>query len=167
MGAAVLLPVMLKRSLVECIGIFLFATSLAFLTNFFRSDGLPLIRPKLLPVSAEDNQGNNISLQTLKEKFKQPGVIIFDARSPEEFAEGHIPGAKNLPYYEFAEKASGVLKNIPFDQEIIVYCEGLECSNAEDLSFLLKENGYTQVKIFEGGWEEWRENGMPVKRGEG
>ena len=164
---AVLLPVMLKRSIVECIGIFLFAAALAFLTNFFRSDGLPLLRPKLLPLSAEDNQGNSISLQTLKEKFEQPRVIILDARSPDEFAEGHIPGAKNLPYYEFAEKASVVLKAIPLDREIIAYCEGLECSNAEDLAFLLKENGYAQVKVFEGGWEEWKENGMPVKRGEG
>ena len=166
MGAA-LLPAMLKRSVVECIGIFLFATALAFVTNFFRSDGLPLLRPKPLSLASEDNQSDRISLQTLKEKFEQPGVIILDARSPDEFAEGHIPGAKNLPYYEFAEKASVVLKETPFDREIIAYCEGLECSNAEDLAFLLKENGYAQVKVFEGGWEEWKENGMPVKRGEG
>jgi Rhodanese-related sulfurtransferase len=166
LGAA-LLPDMLKRSIFECIGIFLFATALAFVTNFFRSDGLPLLRPKLLPLASEDNQGNRISLQALKEKFEQPGVIILDARSPDEFAAGHIPGAKNLPYYEFAEKASVVLKAIPFDREIIAYCEGLECSNAEDLAFLLKENGYAQAKVFEGGWEEWKENGMPVKRGEG
>ncbi len=166
MGAA-LLPDMLKRSIFECIGIFLFATALAFVTNFFRSDGLPLLRLKLLPSTAQDNHGNSVSLQTLKEKFEQPGVVILDARSPEEFAEGHIPGAKNFPYYEFAEKASVVLKDIPCDQGIIVYCEGLECSTAEDLAFLLRENGYAQVKVFGGGWEEWRENGMPVKRGEG
>jgi rhodanese-related sulfurtransferase len=158
---------MLKRSIVECIGIFLFATAVAFLTNFFRPDGLPLLRPKLLSLSSEENHGNSISFQSLKEKFKQPGVIMLDARSPDEFAEGHIPGAKNLPYYEFSEKASVVLKEIPLDREIITYCEGLECSNAEDLVFLLKENGYAQVKVFEGGWEEWRENGMPLKRGEG
>ena len=158
---------MLKRSLRECIGIFLFATTLALLTNFFRPDGLTLLRPKLLPPSTEDNKGNIISFQTLKEKFEQPRVIILDARSPDEFTEGHIPGAKNLPYYEFAEKASAVLKDIPCDREIIAYCEGLECSNAEDLAFLLKENGYAYVKVFEGGWEEWRENGMPVKRGKG
>ena len=158
---------MRKRSIVECIGIFIFATAVAFLTNYFRSDGLPLLRPKLLPPSAEDNKGNAISLQALKEKLEQSGIIILDARSPDEFAEGHIPGAKNLPYYEFSEKASVVLRDIPRDREIITYCEGLECSNAEDLAFLLKENGYAQVKVFEGGWEEWRENGMPVKRGEG
>ena len=163
--SAALLPVMQKRSIVECIGILLFATALALGTNFFRSDGLTLLRPKPLPVSAEDNQGDSIPLQTLKGKLQQPGVIILDARSPEEFAEGHIPGAKNLPYYEFAEKASVVLKKIPFDREIIAYCEGLECTNAEDLAFLLKENGYVQVKVFEGGWEEWTKKGMPVKRG--
>ena len=104
---------MLKRSIAECIGIFLFATALAFLTNFFRSDGLPLLRPKLLPPSAEYNKGNVISFQALREKFEKPGVIILDARSPDEFAEGHIPGAKNLPYYEFSEKASVEPSTVP------------------------------------------------------
>jgi rhodanese-related sulfurtransferase len=158
---------MLKRSIIEFIGIFLFATILAFVTNFFRSDGLPLLRPKLLSPLSENKDSNTISLQTLKGRYEQPGVVILDARSPEEFAEGHIPGAKNLPYYEFSEKASVVLKDIPCDREIITYCEGLECSNAEDLAFLLKENGYALVKVFEGGWEEWRENGMAIKMGEG
>ncbi|MBW1678538.1 MAG: rhodanese-like domain-containing protein [Deltaproteobacteria bacterium] len=46
--------------------------------------------------------------------------------------------------------------------EIITYCEGIECSSAEDLSVLLKEIGYEDVKVFTGGWEEWTENGMPV-----
>ncbi|MDX9802395.1 MAG: rhodanese-like domain-containing protein [Spirochaetia bacterium] len=157
---------MLKRSFAECVGIFLFSTILAFSTNFFRSDGLSLLRPKFLPPPAEDNQANNISLQTLKGKLQQPGVIILDARSSDEFAEGHIPGAKNLPYFEFAEKAPVVLKEISFNQEMIAYCDGLECSNAEDLAFLLRENGYSKIKVFQGGWEEWKENGMPIKRGE-
>lgn len=157
---------MLRRSIFESVGILLFAVALALLTNFFRYDGLPLLRPQPSPPPSEDTQNNIISLQMLREKLKQPGVIILDARFPEDFVQGHIPGAKNLPYYEFAEKASPVLKKIPVDREIITYCEGLECSNAEDLAFLLKEKGYTKVKVFEGGWEEWKENKMPVKRRE-
>ena len=155
---------MLRRFIFESIGIFLFAVVLALLTNFFRSDGLPLLRTQPPPPPPEGIQNNAISFQVLREKLKQPGIIILDARFPEDFVQGHIPGAKNLPYYEFVEKTSLVLKEIPVDREIITYCEGLECSNAEDLAFLLKEKGYTKVKVFEGGWEEWKENRMSVEK---
>ena len=157
---------MVKRSLFECIGIFIFALALALLTNFLRPDGLPLLRSHPSPLPPEDNQANIISLQALRERLEQPGTIIFDARSPEEFAEGHIPGATNLPYYEFSGQASRVLKDVPFDREIIAYCSGLDCSNAEDLAFLLKEKGYIKVKVFEEGWEEWLAKGMPIEKKE-
>lgn len=158
---------MMRRILFESLVIFLFSVSLALLTNQFRSDGLPLLRPKPLPIPiVSDNNQNEGTLPfpAFRERLHQVGVLILDARSPDEFLEGHIPGAKNLPYYEVSEKAALVLKEVPFDQEIITYCEGIECSNAEDLAFFLKEKGYKHVKVFEGGWEEWVENKMPVEK---
>ena len=156
---------MMRKNVFEVIGIFLFSVSLALITNQFRSDGIPLIRPSTspIPISSEDSQAEDIvPLQVLMEKLNHPGVIILDARSPEEFWEGHIPGARNLPYYELSEESTFIVQEVPFDMEIITYCEGIECSSAEDLAILLKEIGYEDVKVFTGGWEEWIENGMPV-----
>lgn len=155
---------MWKKWILESIGIVFFATGIALLINFYRPNSLSLLPPSTSPLN-EGYPNNSISFSTFQEKLKKPGTIILDARSPEEFQQGHIPGAKNLPYYEFSDKAPSVLQGIAFDQEIITYCEGLECSNAEDLAFLLKENGYTKVKVFEGGWEEWTAHQMPIKKG--
>jgi len=99
----------------------------------------------------------------LLKKMKQPGVVIIDARSPEEYQAGHLPGAINLPYSELSEESFLVLQKIPFDMEIITYCEGIECSIAEDLASFLKESGFENVKVFAGGWEEWTEKGMVVE----
>ncbi|MFH0812058.1 MAG: rhodanese-like domain-containing protein [Pseudomonadota bacterium] len=156
---------MMKKKAVESIGIFLFSVCIALITNYFRPDGLPLVRSvsSPLPFLSENELGRGVTLQIFLEKLNQSGVLILDARSPEEFQEGHVPGAKKLPYEYFSEKSPQILQGIPFDQEIITYCEGIDCSNAEDLTLLLKEMGYKNVKVFPGGWEEWTENRMPVE----
>jgi hypothetical protein len=65
---------------------FLIAVLLAFLTNLFRSDSLPLVHPKLSSVSfsTKNNQESVISFQVLKEKFNKPGIILIDGRSSQK-----------------------------------------------------------------------------------
>ena len=156
----------MKRNVLEAIGIVFFSILIALLTNHVRSNGIALIRSSTSPVSAGNGE-NIISLQSLIEKLGRPGVMIRDARSPEDYWEGHMPGAKNIPYDEIFEEPAFFLEEVPFGQEIITYCEGIHCSNAEDVAFLLQEMGYENVKVFVEGWEEWTETGMPVERESG
>ena len=79
------------------------------------------------------------------------GYIIIDARTQEEYDEGHIPGAIMIPEYEIADRAE---KELPDkNQLILVYCRSGRRSKiaAEELVKL----GYTNVKEFGGiiGWE--------------
>ena len=54
----------------------------------------------------------NITAQQAKEIMdQQKGYVILDARTQEEFDEGHIPGAIVIPYDEILEKAEGILKD--------------------------------------------------------
>ena len=76
--------------------------------------------------------------------------IIIDARTQEEYDEGHIPGAILIPEYEIADRAE---KELPDkDQLILVYCRSGRRSKiaAEELVKL----GYTNVKEF-GGIIDW------------
>ena len=78
------------------------------------------------------------------------GYIIIDARTQEEYDQGHIPGAIMIPEYEIANRAE---KEIPDkDQLILVYCRSGRRSKiaAEELVKL----GYTNVKEF-GGIIDW------------
>lgn len=76
----------------------------------------------------------------------EAGYVIIDARTEEEFAEGHIPGAVLIPEYQISEKAEDMLPDK--DTLILVYCRSGRRSKlaAEELVKL----GYTSVKEFGG-----------------
>ena len=81
----------------------------------------------------------------------ESGYIIIDARTQEEYDQGHIPGAILIPEYEIADRAE---KELPDkDQLILVYCRSGRRSKiaAEALVKL----GYTNVKEF-GGIIDWK-----------
>ena len=76
----------------------------------------------------------------------ESGYIIIDARTQEEYDQGHIPGAILIPEYEIADRAE---KELPDkDQLILVYCRSGRRSKiaAEELVNL----GYTNVNEFVG-----------------
>ena len=80
----------------------------------------------------------------------ESGYVIIDARTQEEYDQGHIPGAILIPEYEIADRAE---KERPDkDQLILVYCRSGRRSKiaAEELVKL----GYTNVKEF-GGIIDW------------
>ncbi|MBR5245934.1 MAG: rhodanese-like domain-containing protein [Clostridia bacterium] len=76
--------------------------------------------------------------------------IIIDARTTEEFAQGHIENAILIPEYEIAERAEKELQDK--NQLILVYCRsGRRSKIASDE---LVKLGYTNVKEF-GGIIDW------------
>jgi len=78
------------------------------------------------------------------------------------FESGRIPGSLNLPLSELAEEAGATLP--ARDQETIVYCMSSACSLAEQAAVLLRSLGYTRVREYPGGMEEWTERGGRIER---
>ena len=80
----------------------------------------------------------------------ESGYIIIDARTEEEFAEGHIENAILIPEYEIKDRAEEELPDK--EQLILVYCRSGRRSKiaSEELVKL----GYTNVKEF-GGIIDW------------
>ena len=81
----------------------------------------------------------------------ESGYIIIDARTQEEYDQGHIPGAILIPEYEIADRAE---KELPDKNQLsLVYCRSGRRSKiaAEELVKL----GYTNVKEF-GGIIDWK-----------
>ncbi len=100
------------------------------------------------PQKAEYEQ---ITAQQAKEIMdSETGYIIIDARTQEEFDEGHIEGAIMIPEYEISERAEKELPNK--EQLILVYCRSGRRSKIA--SQALVDLGYTNVKEF-GGIIDW------------
>lgn len=90
-------------------------------------------------------------------------VKFIDARPAEEFAEGHIKGAINIPFYG-SENYQHELDKISKDQILVTYCSGDDCELSILLGDELFEKGYKKVYVFFGGWNQWNEKGYPVDK---
>ena len=97
------------------------------------------------------NSYEQITANQAKELMeKETGYIIIDARTQEEFDEGHIEGAILIPEYEISQIAE---KELPDkDRLILVYCRSGRRSKIA--SQALVDLGYTNVKEF-GGIIDW------------
>ena len=94
-------------------------------------------------------------------------AIVLDARSPLFFRAGHVPGAHALSREVFETdyaKQKALLETHRQDP-LIVYCSGDACVDSRLVAQALQKLGYTHVLVFEGGWEEWRQAGLPEERG--
>ncbi len=78
----------------------------------------------------------------------QNGALLLDVRTPEEFREGHVQGAKNIPVQELARRLHELG---PKTQHVVVYCRsgGRSAAAAQ----LLKGQGYSVTDI--GAMSNW------------
>jgi rhodanese-related sulfurtransferase len=90
-------------------------------------------------------------------------TLLIDARSREAFAEGHLPGARSLPRAEAVSGVGALLAEVPLSTPLIVYCSGYDCHDSFELAEGLIAAGYRQVRIYEGGFPEWRDAGLPLE----
>ena len=107
-----------------------------------------------------DFESNPYALKATLDKGEK--VQIIDLRTPELFAEGHIPGAINVNY----EKLEQYLPNIDSNTTTVVYCYSLLCSLATKAALVLAQKGY-KVKELAGGWDSWVEREMPTEKVKG
>jgi rhodanese-related sulfurtransferase len=63
-----------------------------------------------------------ISLNEMRGKVRDPGVVVLDVLTSEVYAKGHIPGAINIPLVQLRERAPAELPDP--NREIVVYCGG-------------------------------------------
>lgn len=105
-----------------------------------------------------------ISLADVKKVYEERESFFIDARSSKEFAEGHIPGSRNLPFYEMDAYGEQALAGATAETPLIVYCEGVGCELSFFLSRELQKSGYKNIRIFYGGYPEWKDSGMPVDK---
>lgn len=107
-----------------------------------------LIKDNLEPVSRTD----------LLKMIQDGEVVVVDVRPEDEFASGHISGARNIPLSTLPDQ----LKSLPGDVEIVAYCRGAYCMLAFDAVEMLRKAGYN-VRRLEDGYPEWKASHMPVE----
>lgn len=84
--------------------------------------------------------------------------LLLDVRHADEYRDGHIAGALNIPVEQLGSRA-GVL-GVPRDREIVVYCvSGRRAARAQET---LQSLGYSHVRLLDGSLNAWRQQQLPL-----
>lgn len=106
-----------------------------------------------------------VEIEDVKQFFDEGEFIFLDAREPQYYEEGHIPGAINWPFNAFDEYLQKYMDEIPTDTPVVCYCVDVTCDESFVLAESLKYQYCQEIYLFEGGMEDWEAWGYPVTAG--
>jgi rhodanese-related sulfurtransferase/DNA-binding HxlR family transcriptional regulator len=92
-----------------------------------------------------------IGREELVARLARGDVVLVDVRPEEEYAAGHIDGARSIPIDELEQR----LAELPTKREIVAYCRGPFCAYAHEAVRQLRAAGRTARRL-DDGWPEWR-----------
>lgn len=104
-------------------------------------------------------------LEGARQRVGSTNTTVFDARIPEQYAAGHLPGAYNLPLEDVERQLAAHASRLRLDAPILVYCGGADCTDALELAVKLRGLGFTDLTLYPGGYAEWVQYGGATRAG--
>jgi rhodanese-related sulfurtransferase len=117
------------------------------------ASGLALLFPTL-------NKGQGLSPQDMVQLMNREKAIVIDVCEPDEFARGHVIGAKNLPLGQLEDKLAQLVKSK--SAQVVMVCQvGARSARAAATA---RKLGFENVKSLAGGLKAWQAASMPVEK---
>lgn len=102
-----------------------------------------------------------ISREELRTALEAGQVTVVDALPASYYDQQHLPGAINLVQ---ADVATGAARLLPDkDAPVVTYCSNATCGNSQNVATALERLGYTNVRKYRDGIQDWVEAGLPVE----
>jgi ArsR family transcriptional regulator len=111
-------------------------------------------------LSCGEDAPEPMSRTELAERLAEGSVTVLDVRPADEYAIGHIPGARNVILADLEQ----ILSKLAPEAEIVAYCRGPYCVYAHQAVAALRRKGRNARRL-DGGLPEWREDGRTVHLG--
>ena len=155
------LTVLIGVSMIAAFGINFFSPKgIALVGQWDTSKGVVNAREKNQLVLAELEIDDVTDAKTL---YDSGNVLFVDARSREDYKEGHVKGAYSLPVGEFNEQIDTFLELFALDRPIVTYCSGRTCEDSHYLAQLLISRGYQNTSVMIDGFPAWEAEGYPIE----
>ena len=90
-------------------------------------------------------------------------VVLVETLRPEHYEQGHLPGAVHLHPDDVERRGAQVVPDR--DAFVVTYCSNVACGNSRAVAERLAKLGYTNVRRYEAGKQDWQEAGLPLERG--
>ncbi|MEV7550460.1 rhodanese-like domain-containing protein [Amycolatopsis sp. NPDC089917] len=109
-----------------------------------------------------------ITRAELSSAVEAGAVVVVDTMPVAYFEKEHLPAARNIPgfpYEQAAEFTDQLAPSVLPDKAaaIVVYCANTPCRNSEFVGRRLLEIGYTDVRKYREGIEDWVAGGLPTE----
>ena len=98
-----------------------------------------------------------VSRTELLDRLRAGAATVLDVRPEDEFRQGHLPGALNIPLAQLERR----LAELSPDREIVAYCRGPWCVLSFEAVAALRQRGY-RVRRLVDGFPEWKSAGLPI-----
>jgi rhodanese-related sulfurtransferase len=135
----------------------------AFVYHFARGNGL-LANARASEAVKQAHTGSfipKIGADTVRRLLGGDAVFI-DARLEPAYEAGHLERAINLPVDANDVERRKVTAAVPEDAKVVVYCQSATCPWARNVAVKLLRDGFIDVSIFRGGWNEWASKHVAV-----
>lgn len=166
----------LGRDFLGVIGLAIIAALCGLAVNHFGTHPIPLVyqspdqqlQAELAQLVAappfDSFPVDTISLEQFRAAVDDKSVLILDARAATYFNRGHVPRAMNLSRQDFAQDYMRMrpMLDAAKDKPIVVYCSGGACHDSKMVAQALTALGFSQVRIYPGGWDGWTAASLPV-----
>ena len=133
-----------------------------FLIDNWMLIGLALASGGMLlwPLIAGGMMAGSLSASAAVQLINREKAVVIDVSESEEFATGHLGGAKNIPFGQLEEKLPAAVKNkaLPL---ILVCPSGARANRALAVA---KKLGYEQAQCLAGGLKAWKEANLPLEK---
>ncbi|MFI5447195.1 rhodanese-like domain-containing protein [Polaromonas sp. UC242_47] len=114
----------------------------------------------LWPLISSGMAAGSLSASGAVQLINRDKAVVIDVSEAEEFAAGHVTGAKNIPLGQLEEKLPGAVKNkgLPL---ILVCPTGARANRALAVA---KKLGYEQAQCLGGGLKSWKAANLPLEK---
>lgn len=100
-----------------------------------------------------------ISVTDADQRLADGDAVLIDVREPDEWQQGHVPGATHIPLAQLSARLAG----LPRDRDILLVCRsGNRSGVAQDL---LARAGFERAINVQGGMLAWQRHGLPIITG--
>lgn len=106
---------------------------------------------------------HTIARHELEQAIDHGDVLVVETLGPTYYEDAHLPGAINISHTEVRQLAPQLIPDK--DTAIVTYCSNAACRNSELAAHELEALGYTNVRRYTEGKQDWREAGLPVEKG--
>ena len=154
----------MRRAFIQMVALILLGVAVGFAYNAASPKGIPVKGGK--PALLQQQGVRMLTTDEVKFYRDQPGTVLLDARSAEEYELGHVAGALSLPLDAFDAAYPKISAGLKQAQMIIIYCSGGSCGTSEEVAKKLTEKGIKNLAIDTDGLPGWMRAKLPIKSGQ-